>query len=243
MHYTSGTTGQAQGRHDRAVGRGTATSRLRGRGRRLALRPRRPPHGLLADVPHGRPSASPAAPCWRAGRWPSSAASTPPPPSMRCVTTARPPPSSSRPTCERILPVPRPAGTDERFDSLRLLAHAGAPCPEPVKRAVMARVRPRRASGSSTARPRPSSRCARPRTGSSAPAPSAGPARAAASTSPRSPTTSSMTRRRAAPSGATCRPSPASATGTTPPPRPPPGTGRPAPSATSATSIPTTSST
>jgi long-chain acyl-CoA synthetase len=31
---------------------------------------------------------------------------------------------------------------DERFDSLRLLAHAGAPCPEPVKRAVMARARP-----------------------------------------------------------------------------------------------------
>jgi long-chain acyl-CoA synthetase len=32
-------------------------------------------------------------------------------------------------------------GTEERFDSLRFLAHAGAPCPEPVKRATMARVR------------------------------------------------------------------------------------------------------
>ena len=31
---------------------------------------------------------------------------------------------------------------DERFDSLRLLAHAGAPCPERVKRAIMERVRP-----------------------------------------------------------------------------------------------------
>jgi long-chain acyl-CoA synthetase len=31
---------------------------------------------------------------------------------------------------------------DERFDSLRLLAHAGAPCPDNVKRAVMERVRP-----------------------------------------------------------------------------------------------------
>ncbi len=30
-------------------------------------------------------------------------------------------------------------GDDERLDSLRLLAHAGSPCPEPVKRAVMAR--------------------------------------------------------------------------------------------------------
>jgi acyl-CoA synthetase (AMP-forming)/AMP-acid ligase II len=31
---------------------------------------------------------------------------------------------------------------DERFDSLRLLAHAGAPCPESLKRATMARARP-----------------------------------------------------------------------------------------------------
>jgi long-chain acyl-CoA synthetase len=31
---------------------------------------------------------------------------------------------------------------DEVFDSLRFLAHAGAPCPESVKRATMARVRP-----------------------------------------------------------------------------------------------------
>jgi acyl-CoA synthetase (AMP-forming)/AMP-acid ligase II len=33
-------------------------------------------------------------------------------------------------------------GPDERFDSLRLLAHAGAPCPEALKRAVMARANP-----------------------------------------------------------------------------------------------------
>jgi long-chain acyl-CoA synthetase len=33
-------------------------------------------------------------------------------------------------------------GDDEHFDSLRLLAHAGAPCPESVKRATMARTRP-----------------------------------------------------------------------------------------------------
>jgi long-chain acyl-CoA synthetase len=31
---------------------------------------------------------------------------------------------------------------DERFDSLRLLAHAGAPCPDTLKRAIMERVRP-----------------------------------------------------------------------------------------------------
>lgn len=33
-------------------------------------------------------------------------------------------------------------GDDEQFDSLRLLAHAGAPCPESLKRATMARARP-----------------------------------------------------------------------------------------------------
>jgi acyl-CoA synthetase (AMP-forming)/AMP-acid ligase II len=33
-------------------------------------------------------------------------------------------------------------GPDECFDSLRLLAHAGAPCPDTVKRAIMERVRP-----------------------------------------------------------------------------------------------------
>jgi acyl-CoA synthetase (AMP-forming)/AMP-acid ligase II len=33
-------------------------------------------------------------------------------------------------------------GAEETFDSLRLLAHAGAPCPDTVKRAVMKRVRP-----------------------------------------------------------------------------------------------------
>ncbi|HEY6471740.1 MAG TPA: AMP-binding protein, partial [Acidimicrobiales bacterium] len=42
---------------------------------------------------------------------------------------------------QRILQHPG-LGPDETFDSLRLLAHAGAPCPESVKRATMARARP-----------------------------------------------------------------------------------------------------
>jgi long-chain acyl-CoA synthetase len=42
---------------------------------------------------------------------------------------------------QRILQCPDLAD-GETFDSLRLLAHAGAPCPESLKRAVMARVRP-----------------------------------------------------------------------------------------------------
>ena len=33
-------------------------------------------------------------------------------------------------------------GPDERFDSLRLLVHAGAPCPDSLKRAIMARATP-----------------------------------------------------------------------------------------------------
>jgi acyl-CoA synthetase (AMP-forming)/AMP-acid ligase II len=41
---------------------------------------------------------------------------------------------------QRILQSPELAN-DETFDSLRLLAHAGAPCPPSVKRATMARVR------------------------------------------------------------------------------------------------------
>jgi long-chain acyl-CoA synthetase len=42
---------------------------------------------------------------------------------------------------QRILQQPG-LGAVETFDSLRLLAHAGAPCPESVKRATMARTRP-----------------------------------------------------------------------------------------------------
>ncbi|HEY1443434.1 MAG TPA: AMP-binding protein [Acidimicrobiales bacterium] len=42
---------------------------------------------------------------------------------------------------QRILQHPG-LSVDETFDSLRLLAHAGAPCPETVKRATMARARP-----------------------------------------------------------------------------------------------------
>ena len=143
---------------------------------------------------------------------------------------------------QRILQRPD-LGADERFDSLRLLAHAGAPCSESVKRAVMARV-PAGAVwefyGSTEAQftvcP-PEDWLERPGTvGRARPGRrlDIAPVRDDPSPSPMRP---------AAPSGATCRPSPASVIGTTPPPRPPPGEGRPAPSATSAASIPTTSST
>ena len=151
---------------------------------------------------------------------------------------------------QRILQSPD-LGTDETFDSLRLLAHAGAPCPDTVKRAIMERVRPGGVwefYGSTEAqftvcapedwleRPGTVGRARQGRRLHIAPVPADDGDRR------------HDTRRRpvpapSAPSGATCPTSPASATGRTPRPRPPPGTGRPAPSATSATSIRTASST
>ena len=60
-------------------------------------------------------------------RWPRSSASRPPPPSWR------PPP------CTGVMA--RAAGP-ARFASLRLLVHAGSPCPAPLKRAALRRLRP-----------------------------------------------------------------------------------------------------
>ena len=142
---------------------------------------------------------------------------------------------------QRILQHPG-LGDDERFDSLRLLAHAGAPCPESVKRATMARTRPGSVwefYGSTEAQftvcP-PEDWLERPGTvGRARPGRRLDivPVDADADATP--------THR--GPSGATCRPSPASVIGTTPPPPPPPGTASRAPSATSAASIRTASST
>ncbi len=133
--------GTAQGRDHRPVGRGHGPGRLRGRGLGLAVRPRRPPPRLLADVPHrlhpllGRHAAlgglaGHPEPLRRRRRARSPA---PAPPHHRLP---RADPSAADP------PTPRRSGPDERFDSLRLLVHAGAPCPESVKRATMARARP-----------------------------------------------------------------------------------------------------
>ena len=60
----------------------------------------------------------------------------------RCAAPHRPTTAFLVPThLQRILQLPE-LGADEQFDSLRFLAHAGAPCPPSVKRATMARVRP-----------------------------------------------------------------------------------------------------
>ena len=53
MHYTSGTTGQAEGGVVRTVGRRHRGGRLRRRGRSVGLRARRRPPGVLPDVPLG----------------------------------------------------------------------------------------------------------------------------------------------------------------------------------------------
>jgi long-chain acyl-CoA synthetase len=64
------------------------------------------------------------------------------PTALDTIRTLRPTTTFLVPThLHRILQDPG-LGADERFDSLRLLAHAGAPCPDTVKRAIMGRVRP-----------------------------------------------------------------------------------------------------
>ena len=63
--------GPTQGRDHRPVGRGDGPGRLRGRGRGLAVRPRRSPPRVLADVPHRlHPLLGRHAALGRA-RWPS----------------------------------------------------------------------------------------------------------------------------------------------------------------------------
>ena len=64
------------------------------------------------------------------------------PTAIRTLRRHRPTTTFLVPThLQRILQSPE-LETDETFDSLRLLAHAGAPCPDTVKRAIMERVRP-----------------------------------------------------------------------------------------------------
>jgi long-chain acyl-CoA synthetase len=72
-----------------------------------------------------------------------------------------------------------PGGSDGVLASLRLLAHAGAPCPDAVKRWALG-VLSRSGCGSSTARPRGSSPRAAATSGWRGPAPWAGHARTAA---------------------------------------------------------------
>ena len=122
-------------------------------------------------------------------------------------------------------------GPDERFDSLRLLAHAGAPCPDTVKRAIMGRVRPGGVwefYGSTEAqftvcppedwleRPGTVGRARPGRRLHVAPVAAADVAATPTSTTPQSAPPQQASR---APSGATCPTSPASATGRTPRPR------------------------
>ena len=68
-----GHDGPAQGRDHRHLGRGHGPHGLRGRGVGVALRPGRPAHGVLADVPHGlHPLLGGHAPLGRVARHPQS---------------------------------------------------------------------------------------------------------------------------------------------------------------------------
>ncbi len=235
----------AQGRHHGPVGRGDGPGRLRGRGRGLALRP----HDLhMVCSPMYHTVSIRFASCTLLaggslailGRFDAATA-------LDVLRRHRPTTTFLVPIhLQRILQCPD-LGPDERFDSLRLLAHAGAPCPESVKRATMARARTGAVwefYGSTEAQftvcppedwlEHPGT-VGRARPGRRLDVVPVGDEPDAKSPSPWTPSP--------APSGATCPPSPASAIGMTPPPRPPPGEGPPVPSATWATSIPPASST
>jgi acyl-CoA synthetase (AMP-forming)/AMP-acid ligase II len=140
MHYTSGTTGRPKGVTTGCGTRPPPTAVFEDEAAVWHFDPQGPAHGLLADVPH------------RVHRFASGTllaggslailsrfhAAT----ALDTLRRHRPTtPSSSRRTCSAFCRCPD-LGTDETFDSLRLLAHAGAPCPDTVKRAIMERVRP-----------------------------------------------------------------------------------------------------
>ena len=128
-----------------AVGRRRGRGRLRRRGRPVVVRSRRRPPGLLADVPLGVGPVrrrDPAAgrdvrgpqPLRRRGgparSWPAGRCAPVP------TTTFMAPTALSR-----LLAAVEPARR-ARFDDLRLLVHAGSPCPPSLKRAAMDRVGP-----------------------------------------------------------------------------------------------------
>ena len=177
-----GYDGPAEGRHDGTVGRRHGQSRRRGRGRRLALRSQGPAHGVLADVPHRvHPVRRRHAPGGRLPRHPqplrrAHRARCPPAP------PAPPRPSSSPRTCSAFCRAPTLAPT--RCTSTRCASSPTPGRPVPTRSSAPSwNESGPAASGSSTAPPRPSSRCVHRRTGSSARAPWAAPVRAAASRS------------------------------------------------------------
>ena len=140
MHYTSGTTGRPKGVTTGIWDEATARAVFEDEAAVWHFDRRRPAPGLLADVPHGLD------PLLGGHAALGGVAGHPEPlrrrhrPRCRCGATARPPPSSSRPTCSASCSARRSAAT-----SVRLAAPPGPrrrPCPESVKRATMARVRP-----------------------------------------------------------------------------------------------------
>ena len=141
MHYTSGTTGRPKGVTTGVWDEATAKAVFDDEAAIWQFDARRPPPGVLADVPHGVGALRRPGRCSRADPWPSSVASMPRT-ALEVLRRLRPTTTFLVPThLQRILTSPDLA-VDEAFDSLRFLAHAGAPCPPSVKRATMARVRP-----------------------------------------------------------------------------------------------------
>ena len=126
MHYTSGATGRPKGRHHGTVGRRHGQAVVEDEAAVWHF-DRKDLHMVCSPMYHTVSMRFAAAHSWRAARWSSSAASMPPLPSRPCDATGPPRPSWCRRICSAFWQPDLEA--DEAFDSLRLLAHAGAPCP------------------------------------------------------------------------------------------------------------------
>ena len=143
MHYTSGTTGTAEGRAPPALGR--RPRRVGGRRRRLPLRlfgikplRRQRPHLRVAAVPHRRarvrgdvaaPRATPSC-SWTSGRPEAMLRADRASTASRTATWCR----RSSTACS-----PCPTTCGQRYDvsSLRTMIHAAAPCPREIKQRML----------------------------------------------------------------------------------------------------------
>ena len=242
MHYTSGTTGRPKGVMDRPVGRRD------GRGACFddeadlwGFDGRRPPPRVLAHVPLGLGPLRRRDPAARRVPSPLVAASTRPT-ALDVLRRLRPTTTFMVPThLQRLLALPD-LGADERFDSLRLLVHAGSPCPPALKRVRHgAGARGRAVGVLRFHRGSVHGLLARGVAGAPGhrgPGPTGPPPldrrRRSRARTPRPKAT-----RRSAPSGATRRRSPGSSTGATRRRPRRPGAATPSPSATSGASTPT----
>ena len=142
MHYTSGTTGRAKGVWTGLWDAPTAAGRPGRRGAAVGLRTRRRAPGVLPDVPLGVDPVRRGHPPGRAAPVWSSTTSTPERAAAALGGAYGPTPTTTfvaPAALTRLLALPDSA---DRFGALRLLVHAGSPCPPALKRAALERTGP-----------------------------------------------------------------------------------------------------